>query len=196
MYNLASTYASLGRYADALPLHEDTLARRRTNLSPNHPDTLMSMWGMAECLVKLGRGAEAVPTIDDCIGRAAGQLVHPQLIPGVLDLRLRHFEKTRDPAGCRATAEMWEKLKRTDAGSLYRAARYRAVTCTVLRAGDQSETGTRDATAEADRAMAWLGQAVAAGYTDAVRLKKDRDMDALRDREDFKQLLTKVQGQE
>ena len=48
-----------------------------------------------------------------------------------MNLRLRHFRKTGDLAGCRATAEMWEKLNRTDAGSLYAAARYRAVTAAV-----------------------------------------------------------------
>ncbi len=45
---------------------------------------------------------------------AVGGAIPPRLIPGVMDLRPRHFEKTMDAAGCRATAEMWEKLNRTD----------------------------------------------------------------------------------
>ena len=60
-------------------------------------------------------------------------------------------EHLHDCADCRATAEMWEKHKRTDADSLYDAACMRAVTAAVLRASDRSES-----TAEADRAMAWL----------------------------------------
>src|SRR5439155_4078489 len=47
--------------------------------------------------------------------------------------------------------------------------------------------------AEADRAMAWLQQAIAAGYMDAAHMKKDKDLDALRDREDFKKLLTELE---
>ncbi len=91
----------------------------------------------------------------------------------VIDLRLRHFAKTKDPVGCRATAEMWQKLKRTDADSLYNAACFCAVTAAVLRAGDKAEARAKDAAAEADRAMGWLKQAVAAGYNDDAHMAKD-----------------------
>ena len=64
-------------------------------------------------------GGEALPIIDECLKRATGKVVHPQLVPLVTDLRLRHFQKARDAAGCRATAEMWEQLNRTDAASLW-----------------------------------------------------------------------------
>src|SRR5262249_13997748 len=99
------------------------------------------------------------------VRRAKGKLVHSSLLPGVMEVRLRHFEKGKDAAGCRATAEMWEQLNQTDAMSLYTAAFIRAVTAAVLRAAHPSEQGAKeaDAEAEADRAMAWLKQAVAAG---------------------------------
>ena len=87
------------------------------------------------------------------------------------------------------TAETWEKLKRRGAAGLYDAARMRAVTAAVLRAGPTSELGAADAAAEADRAMVWLKEAVAAGYTDAARLKRDKDLDSLRERADFRSLL-------
>jgi len=45
----------------------------------------------------------------------------------------------------------------------------------------------------ADRAMELLRQAVKAGYKDAARLKHDTALDPLRDRDDFKALLTQVQ---
>jgi serine/threonine protein kinase len=192
MHNLAHSYAALGRHADALTLCEETLALREARLGPDHPDTLLSMGGVAESLVKLDRGTEAVPVIDDCIRRAAGRVVHPDVLPGVLNLRLRHFEKTRDAAGCRQTAEMWEQLKRTDAASLYNAARMWALTVAVLRAADQSPAGSQPA--EADRAMAWLRQAVAAGYQNVTRLKQEKDLDALRDRTDFSNLLADLQA--
>jgi hypothetical protein len=106
------------------------------------------------------------------------------LLSVLIDLRLRHFEKTKDPAGCRQTAEKWEKLNRADAQRLYNAA--------VLRAADPSPTGVKQADAEAEQAMAWLKKAVVAGYKDAAHMEKDEDLDALRDREDFKKLLAEL----
>jgi tetratricopeptide (TPR) repeat protein len=187
MHNLAGTYDALGRYPDALRLSEQALALRKARFGEDHPNTLWSMADVAGCLINLDRGAEAVPLIDDCVRRAAGRVVDPYLIPDVMDRRLRYFEKAKDAAGCRATAEMWEALDRTDAASLYNAACFRAVTAAVLRAA--SPDAAKDATAEADRAMAWLTKAVAAGYKDAAHMAKDKDLDALRDRPDFRALL-------
>jgi serine/threonine protein kinase/tetratricopeptide (TPR) repeat protein len=192
--NLAVNYAALGRHADALKPRQESLALRKATLGTDHPDTLWSTWGVAESLVALDRGAEAVALIDGCLKRVAGRAVDPGLVPGLLDVRLRRFEKAKDAAGCRATAEMWEKLNRTDAASLYRAAWMRAVTAAVLRAGNTSADSAKQAAAEADRAMAWLKQAVAAGYTNAAHLKKDRALDVLRDRDDFKKLLAVLEA--
>jgi hypothetical protein len=147
------------------------------------------MWGLACSLVKLDRGAEAVPVIDECVRRATGQPVHPNLFPVLLELRLRHFQKTGDAAGCRTTAEMWENLRRTDPAGLYNAARMRAVTAAVLRAGGGSEHS-----AEADRAMASLKKAVASGYRDAGYLRRDPDLQALRGRANFTKLLADLQA--
>ena len=128
MNNLANSYSSLGRHADALRLREETLQPCKETFGPNHPSTLMCMGNLAESLLAVGRGAEAVTLIDDLLRRADRTTVHPQLLPMVVDLRVRHFERTKNAAGCRATAEMWEKLNRTDAESLYAAANLRAVT--------------------------------------------------------------------
>ncbi len=194
MNNLADSYYALGRHAEALKLGEETLALWKATLGPDHPDTLSSMGGVAASLAKLDRSAEALPIIDECVQRAAGKVVDPGLIPKVIDLRLRYFAKAKDAAGCRATVEIWEKLKRTDAGSLYSAAGMRAVTAAVLRAGDQSEATAKDAAAEADRAMAWLKQAVAAGYDDVAHMAKDEDLEPVRDRKDYKKLVAELQA--
>ena len=63
-------------------------------------------------------------------------------------------------AGCRATAELFEKLNRPEADQLYLAARLRAVAAEVATHAVSPD----DATADADRAMAWLTKAVAAGH--------------------------------
>ncbi len=44
-----------------------------------------------------------------------------------------------------------------------------------------------------DRAMELLHKAVRAGYKDAAHMKKDNDLDLLRDRSDFKKLLAELQ---
>jgi hypothetical protein len=194
MGNLANSYARLGRHADALKLRKETLALMKVKLGPDHPDTLRSMCAVAESLVQLNRGAEAVSVIDECLEYAQGKLVDPRLMPTAMYLRLRHFEKAKNSAGCRATAEMWEKVKRADAASLYDAACMRAVTAAVIRAGDKSDSATKAAVAEADQAMAWLKQAVAAGYKDATHMAQDSDLAALRDRDDFTTLLAGLQA--
>ena len=112
-----------------------------------------------------------------------------------MDLRFRHFEKTKDPAGCRTSAQLWEKLKRDDADTLYDAACFRAATAAVVQAADKSRKPQAAATAEADRAMTWLQQeAVAAGYKNVAHMKQDTDLDALRDREDYRKLVMQLEG--
>jgi hypothetical protein len=132
-----------------------------------------------------------VPIIDECLRLATGKTADPRF-SGLADLRLRHFEKAKDAAGCRASAELWESMGLTDRGSLYNAACYRAVTASIARAADRSPDGVRAADAEADRAMAWLRRAVAAGFKDAAALERDRDLDALRERDDFRKLTAEL----
>ena len=123
------------------------------------------MQGVASSLVDLDRSAEAWPFIDECLKRAEGQPVQPAMIWSLLKLRFRHFQTALDASGCRATAEMWEKLERTDAGGLYNAACFRAVTAALVAHDPMipAADAARLAREEADRAMGLLKKAVAAG---------------------------------
>jgi hypothetical protein len=87
-----------------------------------------------------------------------------------------------------------EKLNRTDPACLFNAARFRAVTASALLADDKSTSAAKQATAEADRAMAWLKQAVAAGYKYPAKIKEDNALDSLRNREDFKKLVAELEA--
>ena len=105
--------------------------------------------------------------------------------------RLQRCRKDKDAAGCLAAAAEYEALKPTDAGGLYDAACNRAV-CAAVILEDPKTPGAdapRLAKEQADLAMAWLHKAVAAGFKDAEHIKQDKDLDALRGREDFKKLL-------
>ena len=193
MANLTNRYIALNRHAEVLKLFEEMLEIQRRVLPKDHVHTLRSMWGVAASLIKLDRGAEAIPLIDECVAKAAGQAVDPRIIPTVMGLRMGHFQKVGDPAGCRATVAMWEKLNRPDAGSLYNAACGRAITSAV-----QAKTPGADAARlvkeDADRAMDWLQKAVAAGYKDSAHIKKDTDLDPLRERADFKKLIVELEA--
>lgn len=65
------------------------------------------------------------------------------------------------------------------------------MTAAVLR---ETEREPASRPAEADRAMAWLRQAVAAGYRKADHLRQDGDFAALRNRADFRRLLDELEG--
>jgi tetratricopeptide (TPR) repeat protein len=101
---------------------------------------------------------------------------------------IRHFGKLGDLAACRAAAERLEKRDPADPVSFYYAACGRA-----LIAAAQARTGEPDdarlAKEEGDRAMGWLMKAGAAGFDDTTDLRQNADLDPLRDREDFRELL-------
>jgi serine/threonine protein kinase/tetratricopeptide (TPR) repeat protein len=193
MRNLATNYLAAGRAADALKLCKELHELTTAKYGSDHPKTFESVLGVARCLIALDRDAEALPLIDERLTRATGKAPQTALSELAL-LRLQHYAKAKDAAGCRATAEMAETLNSTDATCLYNVACMRAVTAAVLRANDPSATAARAAAAEVDRAMAWLKQAVAAGYSDVENLKTDKDLDFLRDRQDFQRLLADLEA--
>jgi hypothetical protein len=42
--------------------------------------------------------------------------------------------------------------------------------------------------------MAWLKQAIAAGFKNAAHMKEDKDLDALRGRDDYKKLVAALES--
>ena len=58
--NLALGYSVLGRYQEAVELHEKNLRIYERELGPEHPDTLMSRHNLALGYFNLGRTTEAV----------------------------------------------------------------------------------------------------------------------------------------
>jgi serine/threonine protein kinase/tetratricopeptide (TPR) repeat protein len=188
MGNVAKSYCDLGRYAEALKAFQETRTLMRATLGPNHFKTVWCGIGEVLCLTHMDRGDEAVPIIDDCVRRVAGQTIDPRFVAALMDERFQHFVKTKDAAGCRQTAEMWEQLNRTDANSIYTAARYRAVAAAAVGLTGEPDAPRR-ADAEGDQAMIWLRRALAAGYRDIPHLLRDSALDSLRGRADYADLL-------
>jgi non-specific serine/threonine protein kinase/serine/threonine-protein kinase len=198
MNNLADTYDALGRHADALKLHEKTLALRKVKLGPDHPGTLESMNGLAESYHALGRLAEALKLREETLALRKAKLGpdHPDTLLSMLGLAQSLVAVHRGAEAVqiiRHAAAMWEKLKRTDPAGLYNAARFRAVAASALLAADKSDSA-HEADAEADRAMGWLKQAVAAGYKYPAQINRDKPLDSLRGREDFKKVVAGLEG--
>ncbi len=59
--NLAAAYQDAGRFTEAIPLFEQTLAARERALGPSHPDTLASQHHLAAAYRDAGRFTEAIP---------------------------------------------------------------------------------------------------------------------------------------
>lgn len=57
--NLAMLYQTQGKYAEAEPLYERSLAMDEKTLGPEHPDLAESLKNYAALLQKMGRGADA-----------------------------------------------------------------------------------------------------------------------------------------
>jgi tRNA A-37 threonylcarbamoyl transferase component Bud32 len=198
MNYLADSYAALGNHAEALKLNEQTLALRKAKLGPDHPDTLRSMGTLAETCAALGRNAEALKLREETLALRKTKLGpdHPDTLEAMHALAKSYTAAGRHAEAVKLheeTAAAWEQMKRTDPRSLYHAGRYRAATAASIRAGDKARNETKRVATEADRAMHWLRQAVAAGYESATEMKTDKDLDALRDREDFQKLLAELE---
>jgi serine/threonine protein kinase/tetratricopeptide (TPR) repeat protein len=193
MHNLAASYAELGRNAEALKLFVETLEVQRRVLPKDHPDTLMSMVGLAKDYVRANRHDEAVKLVEEFLPKADLPGVHGELYAQALAVRVKCYQKAGDLAGCRSTAELLEKRKLSDEDSLYNAACCRAITAS-LQAKAPAADALRLAKDEGDKAMAWLTNAVAAGYKNASAMKTDDALEYLRDREDFKKLVAELEN--
>jgi len=194
MYGIGNQFGSLDRYAEALEWHRQALTLRKAKFGPDNRETLYSMWGVGLNLLRLGQVSEGLPIIDECLRRA---VAHPRAdFSGLADRRLDYCAENGDADGCKKTAELWENMRRTDAASLFNAARYRAVTAAVLRKSEHTPDKNTRAEKESDQATAWLRRAVAAGFKDKDQLAKSKDFDSMRDRADFRKLMAELEAKQ
>ena len=150
----------------------------------------LSHWKRASALDALGRHADAVfdweraLEFDDGTSKVV-------LSSAIAESRMRMCQKGKDATGCIAAATQFESLMGTDVDGLYNAACYRAVCASVVLEDPKTPAADADRLAkeQADLAMAWLHKAVEAGYDNVEHMKPDADLNALRERDDFKKLL-------
>jgi tetratricopeptide (TPR) repeat protein len=193
MINLANAYADLGRHPAALALREETLRLSRAKLGPDHPDTLMSMNNLATSYAAFRRLAEALALYEEArrLQRAKLGPDHPDTLRTMSNLANSYSECGRH-AEALALREEALKLKKAKLGANHPATvgTIYDVACThALMIAKATDRGR-----QADLAMDWLRQAVAAGFKNAAHIKKDPDLDPLRDREDFKKLIAELEA--
>jgi serine/threonine-protein kinase len=88
----------------------------------------------------------------------------------------------------RRAIEILERLPTPTTGDFYNLARFRSLLAEAV-AGPDPGVSADEGRAEANRAMAALRRAVAAGYRDLKHMRVDTDLDPLRGREDFHLLM-------
>jgi serine/threonine-protein kinase len=140
-------------------------------------------WGRAQALDDLNRQSEAAKDWDKAVELSA-EPERPQLRMGRATSRLR--------AGQVGTAlkDAEEMAKIQHPVILYNAA------CVFALAADRRDEPGGSLSKEecVKRAIALLQQAIAKGYKDAEHMKKDDDLKALRERDDFKKLVAALEA--
>jgi serine/threonine protein kinase len=199
MEDLGLSYLDMGRDAEALKLFQETLALRKAVRGLDHPDTLGTMANLAVSQAALGRHAEALKLREEILSRRRAKLGldHIDTLKSQMAVAssLLWVGRCAEAAAlARQAAAQWDRRDDTDPYWLFCAAFYRAIAAAAVRAADPSAEGAKQASAEADRAMAWLEKAVAAGSSDVIRMEADPNLDAIRDRADFKALVGKLKS--
>jgi serine/threonine protein kinase/tetratricopeptide (TPR) repeat protein len=147
--------------------------------------------GRAVALMQLGRHKEALADWDRAIELTSGPLRDSCRIQRILTLaRLGEHQP--------AAAALKELAGRKDMppADLYQCAAAYALCSAAVRQDQDVPPAVREKLAEeyAHDALKFLRDAIAGGYQDAEHMKKDKDLDAVGDREEFKKLLAEVQA--
>jgi tetratricopeptide (TPR) repeat protein len=171
-------FDSLALFAKAIdclaPVHErDPHNERACQILRN------SHWGRARAHDLLERFAEAIPDWDRAI-----ELSPKEGQPGFRIFRAISRLKAGQLENSLADVSELANNPALPAGQWYNLACVYAVASGKI--ADKKEE-------YAKRALELLQKAVKAGYLDAANMKMDKDLDPLREREDFKKLLTEVE---
>jgi tetratricopeptide (TPR) repeat protein len=175
--------ASLAWFAKAIALLEPLVQQEPRPLT-EHRYLRNAHWNRAEALDKLARHADAVKDWDRVLALNAEPAQEPLIRRG----RAQCLARAGEHAQAVAEANALTEAKDVTGDTLYGVARVYALAAAKVT-GDPRP---RLADAYAARAVELLRQAVAKGYKNAAHLKQDKDLDALRGRQDFTELVAKL----
>jgi tetratricopeptide (TPR) repeat protein len=182
--------ASLPWYAKAIALLEP-LTRQQPRLVTERLFLYYAHYGRAEALDKLGRHADAVTDWERTLVLNAEPAREQDMRLG----RAQSLARAGEHARAFAEANTLATAQNLDSDTFYNLACVCAVASAVVKNVDTpGADATRAAQTYPARAVELLRQAVAKGYKDSAHMKKDKDLDALRDNEDFKRLVTELEA--
>jgi serine/threonine protein kinase/Tfp pilus assembly protein PilF len=188
------TEAGLTWYARAIALLEP-LVRQEPRPTAERLYLRNAHWSRAQALDTLGRHADAVKDWDRALQLNAVAVQEPAFRFSLARSLARAGEHARAVAEANLLAEPASARSPFPGPALYELACVCAIASGKVRdAESASADAPRLAGEYAARAVELLRQAVAKGYKDVARLKKDRDLDAVRDREDFKRLVAGLEA--
>jgi serine/threonine protein kinase len=207
--NIGALHGKAGATAEALRAFEQArdLLDKLVQANPDRVDYrhyLGATWhNFGEALAKLGRPEEALAAYRQAIvhqrvgfDKDPRLARHRQFLSG-------HYEKLAElqrqlgrPAEAAATSRERQLLWPKDPAQHYSIACDLALCIPLVGQGKIDLTAAEQAERRqyADQAMALLQQARAAGFEDVERVRKDEDLDPLRSRPDFQQLLAELEA--
>jgi hypothetical protein len=135
-------------------------------------------WGRAMALGALDRHADALPDWDKTVELSAPNERHvPRVSRALARVRAGKVDDAMAEVAELTKLKGWPAVQLYDFASIY----------SLASAKDKAKQDEY-----AQRAVALLRQAVQAGYKDVAQLKRDDDLDPLRQRDDFKMLLAEL----
>jgi serine/threonine protein kinase/Flp pilus assembly protein TadD len=193
----AIAFANLGALlCDELKEYDQAIACFRTAIKLE-PNNAHAYGNLGAALANRGKLDDAIAAFRKALEIDPKQPKADRNLRRAMAEKFRQFREMKNAAGCLAVAAEYEALKITDAaGKLYDAACFRALCASAILEDPKTPAAdaARLARGQADLAMAWLHKAVAAGFKNARHMKQDKDLDALRDREDFKKLVADLES--
>jgi serine/threonine protein kinase/tetratricopeptide (TPR) repeat protein len=208
-HDLADTLCGMGRLKEAEAAFADALTIRKQLAAdfPDQPDVrseLAHTLGMLAQLCNWRRDFKAGKAyLDDALAHHQAALeadtrnsVYRQGFKMHLSVLVHANAGLQDQATAVQAAQKLRDLGWDLPGDAYDAGCALAICIPVVQKDDRLDPAKRQAAAQfyGDQAMAMLRTAVANGYKDAAQIKKDTDLVALRDREDFRKLLAEVEA--
>jgi serine/threonine protein kinase/tetratricopeptide (TPR) repeat protein len=192
MNSLANSYGNLRRRAEATKLYEETLALRKGRLGTDHPDTLGTTVNLALSYAVLGRHDEAIKLYENALSIMKAKMPdHVFTFNCMYSLADSYAAVGRHSEALKLyeeTLAQWKNKPGPNHPSLGKVTY--AIACVhalmIPKSGDRPR--------QADLAMDWLKRSVAAGYRNVDHMKKDTDLAALRDRDDFKELIAELEA--
>jgi serine/threonine protein kinase/Tfp pilus assembly protein PilF len=208
-HHLGLLLGRAGRLAEAETAYLDALAVRKQLAAefPNQPDRRNELAGTLVNFAQLCNQRRHFQSAKACLEEArplhqAALQANPRH-PGyrqdycnnLLALVQAHAG-LRDQAGAVATAERLRDLEWDPPGNAYDAACGLALCIPIVHTDEQAAPDARAKAVQfyGDAAMAMLKAAVARGWKEAAHMKKDTDLDPLRQREDFKVLVAELEA--